>query len=364
MTWVCTLVFIAVAICSAQVTDSGLRNPGAHDPGVRGGAPGAGGPLPGLSGTELTAFHAGQTTFEEVDNVANGLGPRFNLDSCAGCHAYPATGGASPLINPQVAVANKWGARNVLPSFITATGPIREVRFKMNPDRTADGGVHALFTIRGRSDAGACSNIVQPDFSNTSNVIFRIPTPNFGAGLIEAIPDSVIKANIQANSRTKSQMGISGRLNTSGNDGTVTRFGWKAQNKSLTVFAGEAYNVEQGVTNMLFSQEREEEPTCAKNATPEDAFPLSTITDVVEFANFMRFLDQPTPAPSTTSTNNGRSQFITVGCALCHTPTLTTGNSVGGGIEVQSCEPILRSGASHNGLKPCRWRHPRRGRTQ
>jgi hypothetical protein len=33
----------------------------------------------------------------------------------------------------------------------------------------------------------------------------------------------------------------------------VTRFGWKIQNKSLLMFAGEAYNVELGVTNFLFN---------------------------------------------------------------------------------------------------------------
>ena len=66
-------------------------------------------------------------------------------------------------------------------------------------------------------------------------------------------------------------MGISGEFNRSGNDGTITRFGWKAQNKSLLIFAGEAYNVEQGVTNELFPNERETDPSCQYNATPEDS---------------------------------------------------------------------------------------------
>jgi len=33
---------------------------------------------------------------------------------------------------------------------------------------------------------------------------------------------------------------------TTANDGTISRFGWKAQNKSLMIFSGEAYNVEYG----------------------------------------------------------------------------------------------------------------------
>src|SRR4029077_16568369 len=116
------------------------------------------------------------------------------------------------------------------------------------------------------------------------NIIFRIPTPVFGAGLIEAIPDSVILANMHANAPEKTQLGIyghpnaplSGNANRSANDGTITRFGWKAQNKSLLLFAAEAYNVEMGITNQLFPQERHEHPGCLFNATPEDSVNFTT----------------------------------------------------------------------------------------
>jgi CxxC motif-containing protein (DUF1111 family) len=303
---------------------AGIASGQAHDPGLRGGPSAAGGALAGLATAESAAFVNGLATFQEIDDVSHGLGPRFNMDSCAGCHAFPAVGGSSPALNPQVAVAMKLGANNTLPPFITASGPVREVRFKLNRDGTRDGGVRDLFTIRGRADAPGCM-IGQPDFSNSSNLAFRIPTPIFGAGLIEAIADSTLKDNLRANADMKSRMGVSGHLNTSANDGTVTRFGWKAQNKSLLMFAAEAYNVEQGVSNTLFVTEREEDPACARNQTPEDGFPLAGLTDILQFANFMRFLDQPKPAATTA---NGRALFASVGCALCHTPTLTTGNSV------------------------------------
>src|ERR1044071_779836 len=68
----------------------------ARDPGVRGGAAGAGQPLPGISAAESAAFNSGRAAFQEIDNVSDGLGPRFNLDSCAGCHAAPVVGGSSP----------------------------------------------------------------------------------------------------------------------------------------------------------------------------------------------------------------------------------------------------------------------------
>src|ERR1700704_6506750 len=88
----------------------------ARDPGVRGGDPGAGGPIAGLSATERAFFHAGKDEFEQVDPADEGLGPRMNLDSCGGCHAQPAVGGTSPSVNPQVAFANSLGATNAVPS--------------------------------------------------------------------------------------------------------------------------------------------------------------------------------------------------------------------------------------------------------
>ena len=321
----------------------------ARDPGVRTGGPGAGGMLPNLSTLEQQVFGIGKEAFEEVASVQGtipdteaGLGPRFNLDSCAGCHANPATGGSSPALNPQVDVAKKAGAVNDVPSFITKDGPIREVRFKFNPDGSPDGGVHALFTITGRSDAPGCF-LHQEDFRSAAaakNLIFRIPTPLFGAGLIEAIDDDTILANMQANNSTKQSLGIlgranstSGRPNMSGNDGTITRFGWKAQNKSLEMFAGEAYNVEQGVTSDLFPHERDEAPGCRYNPTPEsqtnyqESLSVNVPSDIVKFAFFMRMLAAPTPTADTDSIVRGRKLFSDVGCALCHTPTLHTGKS-------------------------------------
>src|SRR5437868_4702892 len=67
----------------------------ARDPGVRGGSAGAGKAISGLLGFEKIFFSAGADDFQEVQSVLGkaagasgvGLGPRFNLDSCAACHA-------------------------------------------------------------------------------------------------------------------------------------------------------------------------------------------------------------------------------------------------------------------------------------
>ena len=114
---------------------------------------------------------------------------------------------------------------------------------------------------------------MQPDFARQlafNNVVFRIPTPVFGLGLVENTTDATLRANLAATRDARYRLGIGGRFNTSGNDGTITRFGWKAQNKSLLIFAGEAYNVEQGVTNEVFPDERAGVDGCVFNSLPED----------------------------------------------------------------------------------------------
>jgi len=219
-------------------------DPGPRQGNPQGRPPLAGAPLQGLNPQESAAWNAAAVTFQEVEGVAKGLGPRFNLDSCAGCHAYPTPGGASPLVNPQIAVAVSHGASNQVPNFLSVNGPVRVVRFRQQPNGQPDGGVHDLFTITGRSDAPAGCTLAQPDFSNANNIVFRIPTLTYGLGLIESITDSTLRANLAANAARKQSLGIRGTFNTSGNDGTITRFGWKAQNKSLLMFSGEAYNVE------------------------------------------------------------------------------------------------------------------------
>src|SRR5262245_34062270 len=284
LTHACSLAGIA-ALLLASVSLPGsapAQTRGATDPGVRGGAAGAGDPLPGLTPAQQLFFEDAKDAFNEVDAVADGLGPRFNLDGCGGCHVQPAAGGSSPAVNPQVDVATKNNAKNVVPSFIRRNGPIREARFVRKPDGSPDGGVADLFVITGRTDAPGC-NIAQPNFAAqlaNNNVIFRIPTPTFGLGLVESVTDAGLQAALDANTRQKQGLGISGRFNRSGNDGTITRFGWKAQNKSLLMFAGEAYNVEVGVTNDLFPNERETNPACQFNHThPESATPLEANTD-------------------------------------------------------------------------------------
>ena len=336
------------------------------DPGVQSASRGTGATLinPGNDPNGFYAFFQdGLTRFQEVETVSGsanvGLGPRFNSNSCSSCHAQPAFGGSGPAVNPQFQfVSNGVAPGNTIPSFITANGPTREVRFPFffNTNGTVNtsapnGGVEDLFTVTGRSDAGACTNataLPQPSFTaaqQANNIIFRIPTPTFGAGLIENLDDSTLLNNQIVN--LSNNFGIAGTFNHNGNDGTISRFGWKAQNKSLHIFSGEAYNVEMGITNELFTQERplpgEDQlqtglPASCLNLSgkgyPEDvsnptASPnAAVLDDVSAFSNFMRFLAAPPTGGvvlngtqvSQTTISTGSSLFTSIGCATCHNP--------------------------------------------
>ncbi len=386
-----------VALMLFAVATATFAQKQAKDPGVRPGPPGAGAPLPNLSPIEQFMFDEGFQRTVQLEGVcddctdltlgahtdpsqanlvtktnSSGLGVRFNGDQCSACHNQPAVGGSGGFLvpNPQdpplqyrapenpmfhLMPARK-GATNPVPSFIEQYGPIREVRFAKKPDGTPDGGVHQLFTIVGRSDIfpdgqpGSCTTAALPptDFENQfrkGNLRFRIPLQLFGLGILDGIQDREILARHEASAALRQSLGITGIPNRSGNDGTITRFGWKAQNKSIMIFAGEAYNVEMGVTNDLFPQATDESPDCtADKSEPNDIFrnddtdvrnqafnnPLHELPDWQMFALFMRFLDAPQPVALSSSAQRGQQLFGTdpsnpgIGCFACHSPTMVT----------------------------------------
>jgi len=372
----------------------------------------------------------GGTAFQEP---MVGLGPSFNAQSCAQCHMVPAVGGSSPGIvsivtsangpevtfampipgtpppfsasNPEIGDATDDGGTNQVPSSfpnpfslpgvttpgfpngVPTDGPVIEVRFvkALAPSGNVTGvganGVGDLFTIQGRKDLPAGCSISQIPFAQLpdGSISFRIPTPTFGLGFVESTPDPILIENSTATTAGNTLGVVGGVFNTSGNDGTITRFGWKAQNKSLLIFAGEAENVEMGVTNELFPNERTwgatpiavvgagggpalTVPPCINvgpNSTPpgpgypedevlasgavvkllsnaeqDSIFMLLNAApsqcDAIQ-ANINSPYGSPTPScpPFTPGgpVSAGQTLFNTVGCNLCHSPTLQTGPS-------------------------------------
>lgn len=266
------------------------------------------------------------STLASVDGTDNsgkagqfikGLGPSFNAESCFQCHSQPAVGGSSPgcvgsfctslsptvkfssTTNPQVVDAADRNATNALYDFLIdreATGPLLEARLPAGAaangtaQKVQPGAVAELFVIAGRSDVPTTCTITQVDFQtqeNNNNLVFRIPIPTFGDGFVENVPEPALQSNANSSKTAASSLGITdiqfGNFNLSGNDQGITRFGWKAQNRSLLMFAGEASNVEMGVTNELFPTERTygNFPDCTNvNQLPEDVTTTLTSTKI------------------------------------------------------------------------------------
>src|SRR5229473_7874870 len=332
-----SVVFALTATCLSVSAETPGRT---FDPGVRPGATSAGS---AMAGVDSRYFANARSAFQEVHSIAGDLelgvdlGPRFNGTSCGGCHTWPAPGGSSPKQNPQFKMAKAHGARNTIPAFLKPDGPVLAVRPKTRGGSAEAGVVLPLFTVSGRTDAFDCA-VEQPDFSFTANLSFRIPTPLFGAGLIDNIPDAVILANLTASASRKLRLGMRGEPNLD-SAGSVGRFGWKAQHHSLMAFAGDAYRTEMGVPNETSGYGRESLSTVCYalyEAAYDDpnyssSYDLSETPRVFLFTEFMRFLGPPMPVKefagvTAQAVNNGRRLFERVGCALCHTPSLRTGN--------------------------------------
>ena len=383
-----TTVLAAITIASSQGAP--------HDPGPRRGPAGAGttdgtqGYYPSLNAAEQALFLNGFTQFVEVEGVPQspvgtlgngGLGPGFNSNSCGSCHSQPAilgssTGPASPqttvvfngittsgpLPNPEIAAGQAMSATNVIPSFITPDGPVRETRFVRYSNGTPDGSVHNLFSIAGRTDAPGC-NLPQPNFAanlEAHNVVFRIPIAVFGDGLVENTLDTTLQANLVSTASQRARLGIAGRFNLSGNTATITKFGWKAQNPSLEVFAGEAYNVEMGISNDNFPMKRNEYPGCLFNPLPDDSHLATaggtpttitgpTASDIDAFTDIMRLSAPPTPVTPTAHTEFGQDMFEKAGCNLCHSETLTSSQSIFTGMSYVKYHPFSDFALHHMG---------------
>ena len=268
-----------------------------------------GDPLPGLSAAQTALFTEGRNDFQEMESVADGLGPAFNGTSCAGCHNLPAVGGS--------------GNGNVIRAGVFANG--------IYADPVGGSLIH-MFAI----GDGKC----QPQVPKNANVMTRrIPTPVFGLGLIEAISDDVLR-------------GLAGRANPDGIRGRVAlvtdpvsgiqrvgRFGWKAQQATILAFAGDAYRNEMGITNDVFPAENatgftaEQLALCDTVADPEDKKdPVTGRRGIDRFTNFMSFLAPPPPPPGDPATQHGANVFMNVGCGTCHAPQIQTG---------QNANPVL-----------------------
>jgi CxxC motif-containing protein (DUF1111 family) len=284
-------------------------------------------PVPGFfAGTaaqQQAEFNGVRAAFEERDEIADGLGPVYNAQSCAECHQNPVTGGISQITEFRA------GHQDIFGNFVDAPGG----------SLINDRAINARIQERRPSTA---ENIFT--FRTSLNVL--------GDGFVEAISNTTLQ-NLAAAQPNQSGGQIAGQLIAvpvaeAGGATRFGRFGWKNQQASLLSFASDAYLNEQGITNRFNLTENTSLGTSVAIYDPvPDNQPCANIPnticgedtedDISEFAEFMRASKAPPRDTFGLNLNDvaaGDSLFNAVGCAICHTRNITTapaGTSINGG---------------------------------
>ena len=270
---------------------------------------------------------ADQAKFEEVEAIADGLGPLYNAQSCRECHQNPESGGGSQVAELRVG----------------HLGPNR--RF-LNPNIPI---AHGTQTISGRTlvnDRAICPNAAFPDTEIQERVpdsesvrTTRISLNLLGDGFVEALADQTL-IDLSRTQCKSSHGKICGLVvyvpvvEAPGQAG-VGKFGWKDQHASLLSFSGDAYLNEMGITTQLFPEEVTS--LCNTVSEPNDKPGADGLADVDHFARFVRALKAPPRDQKLADTpiaKSGAELFRKVGCTTCHVQSLTTaaaGTKINGG---------------------------------
>ena len=277
--------------------------------------------------TDDATHQADQKTFEEVEQLSDGLGPLYNAQSCRECHQNPVSGAASQ--GSELRVGH--------------LGPDGHFR---NPEIPI---AHGAEVITGRSlvnDRAICPNAAFPDIEIQERVpetetirTFRISLNLLGDGFVEAVADQSLidLAEQQCKSSHRKICGqvLQVPIVEAPGQMSVGRFGWKDQHASLLSFAGDAYLNEMGITNRL--QPDEVTKLCNTAAEPNDTPGPDGLSDIDHFARFIRATKAPARDPQLASSavaRKGEGLFAKIGCATCHVETLTTapaGTKINGG---------------------------------
>jgi CxxC motif-containing protein (DUF1111 family) len=240
----------------------------------------------------LRSFNDNRFIFEEVEKVADGLGPTFNAQSCRECHQNVVTGGASQ-------VAELRSGRVEGGQFFESLGGTLIQSRATHPD------------------------IVEQITPGDAVRTFRISTNTLGNGFVEAIANSTLLAIRDRQPPELRGTAITVPVLEANSAGRIGRFGWKSQHASLESFSADAYLNEMGITTPLFP---EENTSMDRDVGPYDPVPdpEDDGIDVVAFANFMRSTKAPSRGPITAEVQAGEAVFARIGCAICHVPSIRT----------------------------------------
>src|SRR5882762_2275123 len=304
------------------------------------------------NGMVTQAVHdADRLTFEERDDVARGLGPVFNAQSCAECHNNPVTGGISQV--SELRAGHNDGSGNFVPATLQIndgdglSGVTIANRSLINQRATCPGVVTDNDPTNAVPDGTIIYNHpneqAQERVPGAETVRTRRMTTNvLGLGFVEAISNTTLQ-----NLPNGQPAGMKGQLATvpmseSPGQFRVGRFGWKDQDASLLTFSGGAYLNEMGITNRLNTSEVTTLCDDVPDNTPCTNHPNVICgedkdEDIDVFARFMRATKAPSRdarLAATSDAQTGAGLFHSVGCDICHMPTLTTapaGTLINGG---------------------------------
>ena len=266
-----------------------------------------GDPVRGLSAAERAQFDSGRAVFDSVFTPEKGLGPLFNANGCKECHEDPAAGGTGDEVERHA----------------TAFHPSAPAGTRLCDELAAQGGF--VFQNHVTPLLHAALGIDSEPIPSVATAVGRRTTPEiFGFGLLDAVPDSEILAYADPDDRDHD--GISGRPNRFF-DGRLGRFGRKALVPTLREFNDGAFSAEIGITTPAVPTEE----TVAGTPIPPgtDPAPDPELSDhQAELATlFVRLLAPPEPLKMSREAREGSDVLVRVGCARCHRPVLTTGDS-------------------------------------
>jgi CxxC motif-containing protein (DUF1111 family) len=240
----------------------------------------------------LASFNDNRFIFEEFETVEDGLGPTYNAQSCRECHQNVVTGGASQ-------VAEHRTGRTFNGEFFESLGG-------------------SLIQSRATHP-----NIMELVAFEDDVRTFRISTNTLGDGFVEAISNRTLLAIRDAQPAAMRGTAIQVPVLEAGGRARIGRFGWKSQHASLESFAADAYLNEMGITTPVLSTENTSSGRDVSRYDPVPE-PEDDGVDVKAFANFMRATKAPPRGPIDAQVTAGEGVFRQVGCATCHTPSITT----------------------------------------
>jgi CxxC motif-containing protein (DUF1111 family) len=253
----------------------------------------------------LRSFNDNRFIFEEVETVADGLGPTFNAQACRECHQNIVTGGASQ-------VAEHRTGRMDLLQFVESVGGSLIQSRSTHPD---------VFE--------------RVPFEDSVSTL-RVSTNTLGAGFVEAIANDTLLQLRNAQPASIRGTALEVAVLEAANAPRIGRFGWKCQHASLESFAADAYLNEMGITSPMLPDENTSLGRNVGFGTAYDPVPdpEDDGVDLKAFANFMRATKAPPRGAINADVRAGDTLFAQAGCAGCHTSTLRTaapGTRINGG---------------------------------